>query len=88
MKTWLITLCVIFLFSTHLISGKVCACGDFASGHVNYEVDGEGCCTSKPSADWVGMVRTYIENEGAWEIDAVKVIPSQEAQDRCCVGAT
>lgn len=84
MKVYILTALFIAVLSTSLSSAKFCSCGDFNSGHTAYLVDGAGFCTSAASKQNLGMVRTYLSNEGMWEIDEVAFVSSQEAQDRCC----
>ena len=79
-----ILLFLIFSFVSYLHADKPCLCGSYANGIVSYTVTGTGCCTSKPTESGTARVRTYIENEGVWELLEVKETTSQAAQRTCC----
>lgn len=80
----LLTIPLNFSFNT------MCQCGSFADGITQYEVvEGSGgCCSGEASGlgmyDNNAISISYVRNEGAWEVDDIKLIEPSSAQNSCC----
>lgn len=72
-------------FTNHLSSAISCECGTHSGGITAYTVSGTGCCSSAVLGS--GVVHTYVENEGVWEVESSTVVTAQTAQGNCCNNA-